>query len=136
VADRVALDSGALIKLSDGDPLTRAVLRKWTDEGWETIVPTPVLAETLRGGPADARVHRILKSRASAITIVGVSEMAGRDAGKRLSDARMGPRSTVDALIVASAVSERAEHILTCDPSDITALAGADLKVIPVYRRR
>ena len=74
MADRIALDSGAVIKLGDGDPLTRAVLRKCTDEGWEAIVPTPVLAETLRGGAADARVHRILRSRATAITIVGVSE--------------------------------------------------------------
>ena len=132
MANRIALDSGALIKLTRGDPLIRAVLRKWTEQKWETIVPAPVLAETLRGGPADARVHRILSSRATAITVVGVSEWAGRDAGERLGAAGMPPQSTVDALIVASAVEERAAHIITSDPSDIGALAGADLKVIAI----
>ena len=132
MANRIALDSGALIKLSGGDPLTRAVLRKWTEERWETIVPAPVLAETLRGVPADARVHRILSSRATAITVFGVSERAGRDAGERLGAAGMQPQSTVDALIVASAVAERAEHILTGDPSDIGPLAGVDLKIIAI----
>jgi predicted nucleic acid-binding protein len=132
VAKRIALDSGALIKLSHGDPLTRAVLRKWTDEKWETIVPAPVLAETLRGGPADTLVHRILSSRATAVTVVGVSERAGRDAGERLGATGLPPQSTLDALIVASAVAERAEHILTADPSDIGPLSGADLKVIAI----
>jgi hypothetical protein len=132
MANRIALDSGALIKLSDGDPLTRAVLRKWTDERWETIVPAPVLAETLRGGPADARVHRILSSRATAVAVVGVSERAGRDAGDRLGAAGMPPQNAIDALIVASAVAARAEHILTGDPKDLAPLAGLDLKIIEI----
>ena len=132
MANRIALDSGALIKLSHGDPLARAILRKWTEEKWETIVPAPVLAEALRGGPADAHVHRILSSRTTAVTLVGVSATAGRDAGERLGTAGMPPQSTVDALIVASAVAERAEHILTGDPMDIGPLAGADLKIIAI----
>jgi predicted nucleic acid-binding protein len=132
VANRIALDSGALIKLSDGDPLTRALIRKWTEEKWETIVPAPVLAETLRGSRADARVHRILSSRSTAVTVVGVSEKAGRDAGERIGTARMTPRNTVDALIVACAVAERAKHIVTGDPGDIGALAGADLNIIAI----
>ena len=132
MANRIALDSGALIKLSNGDPLTRAVLRNWTEEKWEAIVPAPVLAETLRGGPADARVHRILSSRTTAVAIVGLSKAARRNAGERLGAAGMAPQSTVDALIVASAVAERAAHILTGDPSDIGPLAGTDLKVIVI----
>jgi predicted nucleic acid-binding protein len=130
MANRIALDSGALIKLSNGDPLTRAVLEKWTQEKWETIVPSPVLAETLRGGSADAGVHRVLSSRATAITVVGVSEKAGRDAGERLGIAKMLPQNTIDALIVASAVEERALHILTGDPGDIAPLARRDLTII------
>jgi len=132
MAKRIALDSGALIKLSDGDPLTRAVVRKWTEERWETIVPAPVLAETLRGGHADARVHRILSSRKTSVTVVGVSEKAGRDAGERLGAAGMPPKNTVDALIVATAVAERAEHILTGDPADLRQLAGTDVKIIAI----
>jgi predicted nucleic acid-binding protein len=130
LANRIALDSGALIKLSAGDPLVRAILRKWTNEKWQIIVPAPVLAETLRGGPTDASVHRILTSRATAITIVGLSGAAGRDGGERLGRARMPPHSTVDALIVASAVEARAQHILTGDPDDVALLAGSDLKVV------
>ena len=132
MANRIALDAGALIKLSAGDPLAIAVLRKWTDEKWETIVPAPVLAETLRGGPADAAVHRILASRATAITLVGVSAADGRDAGERLGRAGMAPRNTVDALIVASVVAARAQHILTGDPDDVGPLAGADLKIVEI----
>ncbi len=132
MANRIALDSGALIKLSQGDPLMRAILRKWTDEKWETIVPAPVLAEALRGGPSDARVHHILSSRSTAIALVGLSARAGRDAGERLGSAGMPAKSTVDALIVASAIEQRAQQIVTCDPADISPLAGSDLTVIPI----
>jgi len=44
----------------------------------------------------------------------------------------MASRNTVDALIVASAVTKKAAHILTGDPSDIAPLATADLKVISI----
>jgi hypothetical protein len=90
------------------------------------------VVETLRGGPADAAVHRILSSRATAITIVGVFVADGRDAGERLGRAGMAPHNTVDALIVASAIAARAQHILTSDPNDVGPLAGADLKIVEI----
>jgi predicted nucleic acid-binding protein len=130
VADRIALDSGAVIKLSNGDPLPRAVLRKWIDEGWEMIVPSPVLAEALgvdrRTQACFAFSIAVLRRLQSSTFLSWVA----RDAGKRLGDTGMAPRNTVDALIVATAVAEHAEHILTVDARDITPLASADLKVI------
>jgi hypothetical protein len=77
-------------------------------------------------------VNRIFNSRIAAITVVSVSEAAGRDAGSRLGTTGTARPNTVDALIVATAVAERAEHILTCDRKDIGPLAGSDLKVVPV----
>jgi predicted nucleic acid-binding protein len=132
VANRIALDSGALIKLGDGDAITRAILRRWTHEGWETIVPSPVLAETIRGKNRDEAVNRILNARAVAITIVGVDERAAQDAGMRLGKTGMPPERTLDALIVASAVAGRAEHMISGDRRDIERLADGDLEIIPV----
>jgi predicted nucleic acid-binding protein len=132
MANRIALDSGALIKLGDGDKLTRAILRKWTEEGWETIVPAPVLAETLRGKTTDAPINRILNAHAGDLRIVGIDERSARDAGTRLGRSGMRPEHTIDALIVACAVAERAEHLLTGDRRDITSLAAGDLKVLAI----
>jgi predicted nucleic acid-binding protein len=132
MANRIALDSGALIKLGDGDQLTRAILRKWTEEGWETIVPAPVLAETLRGKAADAPINRILNAHTAALRIVGIYERSARDAGTRLARSGMRPEHTIDALIVACAVAECAEHLLTGDRRDITSLAAGELKVLAI----
>jgi predicted nucleic acid-binding protein len=132
VGNRIALDSGAVIKLADGDEYTRAVLRKWTDQGYETIIPAPVLAEVLRGGARDAKINRILNSRAYAVTIAPLTESAATDAGRRLGSAKMQPSNVIDALIVATAIEADADYILTCDPDDITPLAGSELVVLPI----
>lgn len=71
-------------------------------------------------------------SRATAITVVGVSAEDARDAGERIGRAGMGPEKTVDALIVASAVAAGAQHMLTGDSDDIRALSGADLTIVKI----
>jgi predicted nucleic acid-binding protein len=131
VAGKIALDSGALIALSRGNANARAILERWTRAGVETVLPCPVLAETLRGKPSDAAVHRIVNSRTAAITVLPVLEGGARDAGARLGQTSR-KHVTVDAMIVAVAVEHGAREIVTCDPEDIAALSGADLSIIAI----
>jgi predicted nucleic acid-binding protein len=129
VADKIALDSGALIALSRGNENARAILERWTRAGVETVLPCPVLAETLRGKASDAAVHRIINSRYAAITVLPVLEDAARDAGARIGRTAR-KHVTVDAMIVAVAVAFGAREIVTSDPEDAAALSGTDLSII------
>ncbi len=128
MASAIALDSGALIALSRGDETVRAILRRWTNSGYETVVPCPVLSEVLRGKQGDAAVNHILNSRAAAIQILPVTEIEARDAGLRIGRTTR-KHVTVDALIVAVAVAHDVREIITGDPADIEALAAGDLAV-------
>jgi hypothetical protein len=90
-------------------------------------VPVAVLAETLRGGVADAPVHRVLK----AVGIFPTPEPVGRLAGVMLG--RTSGRNVVDALVAAEAVVLAAD-VLTGDPDDLSRLlaGAAGVSVIPV----
>jgi predicted nucleic acid-binding protein len=116
----LALDSAAIIALSRGDRVARSRLRAWVAGGAYVIVPTPVLAETLRGRAQDAAVNHVLK--AAALETVPVSPEAGRLAGAMLGAAGANPRATVDALIAACAIEHGATDILTAD-DDMQRLA-------------
>jgi predicted nucleic acid-binding protein len=82
-------------------------------------IPVVVLAETVRGGPRDAPVNRILK-------IIGrvpqADEVHGRIAGGLLRVARSA--ATIDALVVAQAVAGGGAQILTGDREDLERLAA------------
>ena len=126
--ETIALDSGAVIALSRNDRGMRALLREARTDGALVIVPAPVLAEVLRGSRRDAAVHRILK----AIDIERpMSASASRLAGKLLGRHQLSAKHTLDALIVATAIEHGASTIVTQDEADLTALAPADLAVIP-----
>ena len=129
MADKIALDSGALIALSRGNENARAILERWTRAGVETVLPCPVLAETLRGKPSDAAIHRIVRSRSAAITVLPVLEADARNAGARIGKT-VRTNVTVDAMIVAVAIANGAREIITGDPTDIAALSGMDLSII------
>lgn len=113
---RLILDSGAVIGWSRGDARTRAVLRQALARHLELRVPVVVLAETLRGGPPDAAVNRVLKAVGTAPT----EPATGRDAGRLLG--RAGGRNTADALVAAEALTIPGSTILTSDPDDLRAL--------------
>lgn len=81
-------------------------------------IPVVVVAETIRGGPRDAPVQRILKKVGS---VPEASEAHGRTAGRLLGAARSS--STADALVVAHAVEAGGAHILTGDRDDLERLA-------------
>ncbi len=116
---RLILDAGAVIALSRADQRARAALAAALEAGAEVSIPAVVVAETVRGVAADAPVNRIVK----AVGEVNVAdERVGRSAGRLLGEARSD--STIDALVVASAVEAGGAVILTGDPDDLRALAG------------
>jgi predicted nucleic acid-binding protein len=121
---RLILDSGAVIALARGDQKARAFLARALKLGALIEVPVAVLAETVRGGPRDTPVNRVLK----AVGSVPIAQEAhGRIAGQLLESARSS--STVDALVVAQAVEAGGAQILTGDREDLERLAAAHPEV-------
>lgn len=124
---RLILDSGAIIGWSRGDPRIRAEVREALARGRNVRVPVVVLTETLRGGPRDAAVNRVLK----LVTAVPTDPSTGRLAGRLLG--RTGGRNIADALVAAEAMQAPRSVLLTSDPDDLTALL-ADEPEIDVVR--
>jgi len=83
-----------------------------------------VLAETLRGGPRDAPVNRVLNAVGS---VPEAREVHGRIAGQLLAAARS--TETTDALVVAHAVNVGGAHVLTSDREDLVRLAASHPEV-------
>lgn len=122
---RLILDAGAVIGLSRADVRARASLAAALEAGADVSVPAVVVAETVRGGPADAPVNRVLKA-------VGEVDMAdeaiGRTAGRLLGSA--GSAATVAAVVVATAIEAGGSVILTGDAGDLDLLAAGEPQVI------
>jgi predicted nucleic acid-binding protein len=118
-SQRLILDSGAVIALARGDQRARAFLARAQALGTSIEIPVVVLAETVRGGPRDAPIHRVLKAVGS---VPEAREIHGRIAGQLLATARSA--ATVDALVVAQAVEAGGGHILTGDRGDLERLAA------------
>jgi predicted nucleic acid-binding protein len=112
------VDSGALIGWARGDVRPRAMLARALELGVDVRIPTPVLAETLRGGPRDAPIHRV---RAS-VDVFPQTEAVARLAGALLGRTR--GKNTVDALVAAEAIAAGAD-VLTSDAKDLAALLAA-----------
>jgi len=121
---RLILDSGAVIALARGDQRARAFLARALELGVPVEIPVVVVAETVRGGPRDASVHRVLKAIGS---IPDAREVHGRTAGSLLGASRSA--GTVDALVVAHALVGGGAHILTGDREDLERLAASHPEV-------
>ena len=106
-ARRLILDSGAVIAWARGDARARAILTRALEVGLDVRIPVAVLAETLRGGPRDAPVHRVR----NAVDVFPTDEQTARLAGALLG--RTGGNNTVDALVAAEAVIAAAD-VLRC----------------------
>lgn len=122
---RLILDAGAVIGLSRGQVRARAALAAALEAGAEVSVPAVVVAETVRGRPADAAVNRVLKA-VGRIDLV--DEATARTAGRLLGNA--GSAATVDAIVVATAIEAGGAVILTGDERDLRRLAGDDPRVV------
>ena len=122
---RLILDSGAVIALSRSDTRARAALTAALEADAEVSIPAVVVAETVRGVAADAPVNRIVKAVGE---IDLVDEPIGRVAGQLLGKA--DSTSTVDAIVVATAIEAGGAVVLTGDPDDLGALAGGHRQVV------
>ena len=122
---RLLLDSGAVIALSHNDTRARAALAAGWEAGVEVAIPSLVVAETVRGSAKDAPVNRVIKSVGE---VTAADETTGRIAGALLGAARSD--STVDAVVVASAIDLGGGVILTGDPDDLEALASGHPEVV------
>lgn len=122
VSGRLVLDAEGLVKLADGDVRTRQRVRASWRRNAEVVTAASALAEVLRGGPRDAKVHRVLKQ----VTVVPIDKALGRRAGELLGKAGLsGHEHALDALLAAVALGQpRPVVLLTSDPSDLARLTA------------
>jgi predicted nucleic acid-binding protein len=118
-APRLVLDSGAVIALAQDDPGARAVLSVALRRGIPVYVPAVVVTETVRGGPRDAPVNRLLKAVGE---VVVVTEALARTAGGLLG-ATGSAAGAADAQVIATVLFLGGGVVLTSDPKDLTLLA-------------
>ena len=116
----VVLGSEGLSKLAAGDDRVRAYLDSARARRARVATSAITLTETLRGGPRDAAVHRVLPR----ITVVPVTAQIARRAGELLGATGLsGHRCAIDAVVAATALGlKRPIVLLTSDPDDMNRL--------------
>ena len=116
----LVLDSEGVSKLAAGDARTRGYLDSARARQAQVAVSAITLTETLRGGPHDATVHRVL----SRITVVPVTAQIARRAGELLGATGLsGHMCAIDAVVAVTALGlERPIVLLTSDPDDMNRL--------------
>jgi len=120
VAGTLVLDAQGIVRLAAADKGVFAWARRTDALGGDIVTAASTLAEVLRGGARDARIHRILRR----VTVVEIDKNVGRKAGELLGATGLsGQRCTVDALLAAVALAQRRPVILlTSDPDDLARL--------------
>lgn len=114
------LDAAGIVKLAGGDRQARRHYEAARDRESHVVTAASTIAEVLRGGPSDARLHRVL----SRVTVVPIDKGLGRTAGELLVRVGItGHRCTIDALLAAVALGlPRPVVLLTSDPDDMARL--------------
>jgi len=120
VGGALILDAEGLVKLAEGNHFALSFARDAHDRSGRVITAASTIAEVLRSGPRDAKLHRVL----SWVTVVPVDKALGRAAGELLGRAGLsGRRCTIDALLAAVALGQpRPVVLLTSDPDDMARL--------------
>ena len=118
MAERLILDSGAVIGWQRNDPNVWGYVAEAARLDTSIVVPAVVVAECVRGGGRDALIHRLL----AAATVPSLSKRLAVQAGYLLGKA--GTSATVDALVAAEAIRGGPCLVLTSDPGDLAALVG------------
>src|ERR1700722_11171602 len=120
IAGTLVLDAQSIVRLAEADKSAFAWARRTDALGGDIVTAAATLAEVLRGGTRDARIHRILRR----VTVVDIDKNLGRKAGELLGAAGVsGHRCTVDALLAAVALAQRRPVILlTSDPGNLARL--------------
>ena len=108
------------MKLATGDPAVRALVQTAHQRYDNVVTAASTLAEVLRGGDGDARIHRVLQR----VTVANIDKEAGRKAGELLGATGLsGHRCTVDAMLAVVALAQpRPTLLLTSDPDDMARL--------------
>jgi hypothetical protein len=118
---RVILDTGAVLAWASGNSHVRQTIALAVGIAIPIIVPIPVLAQLIRGGPRDAPINLVLKS----IHDHGaMTPQLARQAGVLLGRTRT--IDVVDTFVVAEALRILPTLILTSDPRDIRLLVQSD----------
>ncbi len=117
VPDHVLLDSEGLNGATANNLRVRAELVMAERLGSEIHVSAVTLAETMRGGARDARIHAFLQG----VRQEPVTPALGRAAGELLGQTQRA--DTLDAIVAVTARSLGSRvRILTSDPEDLRAL--------------
>jgi predicted nucleic acid-binding protein len=116
----LVLDAEGLVQLAGGHKTAMSLARDALDRRGCVVTAATSLAEVLRGGQQDARLHRVLNK----ITIVPIDKACGRAAGELLGRTGLsGHRCALDALLAAVALRQpRPVVLLTSDPDDLARL--------------
>lgn len=116
------IDAGPLGQMAR-DQILRSRLEVLVRQGFDVIVPNPILAEALTGTARDAPVHWTLRRLGTVPTPRATAELAGRLRHHAWSD-HTRP-SGIDAIVAAHAVAEgEAAVIVTTDGDDMAALVA------------
>jgi predicted nucleic acid-binding protein len=120
VGGALLLDAEGLVKLADGNHFAVSFARDAHERSGRVVTAASTIAEVLRGGARDAKLHRVLNQ----IRVVPVDKQLGRIAGELLGRAGLsGHRCTIDALLAAVALGlPRPVVLLTSDPDDMARL--------------
>jgi len=108
------------VKLAAQHPAVYARAKAAYDRDGSVVTAASTLAEVMRGGPSDARMHRAL----GPMTVVPADERRGRAAGELLGRTGLsGHRCALDALLAVIALDQpRPVVLLTSDPRDLARL--------------
>ena len=119
-------DAGALLAAEANRREIWAIHARSLQRGERPVVPAGVLAQAWRGGP-QAQLSRLLRG----CRIEDLDEHRARAAG--VACGRSASRDVVDASVVAGALA-RGDLVVTSDPDDLQAIAGALGALIRLHR--
>jgi predicted nucleic acid-binding protein len=120
------LDSEAISSVAHGPDLrrdrVRALVMEMRSRDLSIATVAAVLAEVVRGRPADAGVFARL--RRERVEVHPVDSRIGVRAGQLLGAVGAGSDMAVDAFLVADADLRGGAVIATCDPDDLSRLGS------------
>lgn len=120
IAGSLVLDAEGLVKLAAGDPKATLPFEAARRLKGRVVTSATTLTEVLRGGPKDARIHRVL----SHVTVIPIDVDRGRAAGELLGRAGLdGHRCALDAFVATIALAQPGRVVvLTSDVNDMARL--------------
>lgn len=132
----ILLDGEALSALAHGPALrrdrARALIAQMSARRRPVATVAAVLAEVVRGRPADAAVFAAL--RRERVQVKPVDSAVGVRAGQLLEKIEAGSELAVDAFVIATADLAGGAIVATADPKDMRRLAAycRDVVVTPL----